>query len=362
MNPWIVIPAFNEAATVGRVVSAARRYGPVLVIDDGSTDGTAAIALAAGGEVIRHRRRLGKGQALRTGMVMARQRGATHVVTLDGDGQHAPGDLPAVLAAARESPRAIIIGSRVGSDGEAGDVVPAGRLNAIRVAGFFVDWAGGLRLRDTQSGFRVYPVAGLDELQPRRGGFVFETEVLIAAAARSIAIREVAITVIARAARRSRFRPIGDGLAISAYLAGRVLKRWVTETRAALGEVAALCSPARRRVRHAAMLEAGAAYGDSFASWGVALTAEAVRRVSARLAGWWRHPRRRRAAVAARATLALPLLLVLAMAQALAGRLLPDLVTPLVRRLYSQDRLDALIHTSEVAPESRTPVTTHGLS
>lgn len=362
MNPWIIIPVFNEAGTVGRVVSAARRYGPVLVIDDGSTDASGAVARVAGGEVIRHPRRLGKGQALRTGMVAVRQRGATHVVTLDGDGQHAPEDLPAVLAAARESPSAIIIGSRVGADGEARGAVPASRLNAIRVAGFFVDWASGLSLRDTQSGFRVYPVAWLDELHPRRGGFVFETEVLIAAAARSITVREVAIAVIPRAARRSRFRPIGDGLAISAYLAGRALKRWVAEARAAVGEVVALFSPARRRVRHAAMLGAGAAYGDSFASWGVALTAEALRRVGARLGGWWRHPRRRRAAVAARAALALPLLLVLATVQALAGRLLPDLVTPLVRRLYSQDRLDALIDPPEVTPESRAPVTTHGLS
>lgn len=361
MNPWIVIPVFNEAATIGRVVAAARRYAPVLVIDDGCTDGSAAIALGAGGEVIRHQRRLGKGQALRTGIEAARRRGATHVVTLDGDGQHAPEDLPVVLGAARRSPGAIIIGSRVGAEGEAGGAVPAARLNAIRVAGFFADWAGGLRLRDTQSGFRVYPVARLDELQARRGGFVFETEVLLAAAARSLAVREVAITVIPRAARRSRFRPLGDGLAIGVYLAGRVLQRWATEACAAVGEVALVCSRARRRVRHAAMLEAGAAYGDSFASWGVAVTAEALRRASARLAGWWRHPRRRRAAVAARATLALPLLLAVVTAQALAGRLLPDLVTPLVRRLYCQDRLDALSETPEVAAEGRSPVTTHGL-
>src|SRR3989442_1384092 len=175
MNPWIIIPVFNEAGTVGRVVSAARRYGPVLVIDDGSTDASGAVARVAGGEVIRHPRRLGKGQALRTGMVAVRQRGATHVVTLDGDGQHAPEDLPAVLAAARESPSAIIIGSRVGADGEARGAVPASRLNAIRVAGFFVDWASGLSLRDTQSGFRAYPVAWLDQLHPRRGGLGFGT-------------------------------------------------------------------------------------------------------------------------------------------------------------------------------------------
>lgn len=362
MNVWIVIPVFNEAATVGRVVGGARRHAPVLVIDDGSTDDSAAVARAAGAAVMRHPRRLGKGQALRTGLAAARQRGGTHVVTLDGDGQHAPDDVPLVLAAARESPRAIVIGSRVGREQPADRAVPAGRLNAIHVAGFFVDWVSGLHVRDTQSGFRVYPVAMLDDLGTRRGGFVFETEVLIAAAARSIPVREVSITVIPRAARRSRFRPVGDGFAISAYLAGRVVERWAAEARAGVGEAAALFNRERRRIRHAALLEAGAAYGDSMPSWGAALTAEALRRIMARVGGWWRHPRRRRTAVAARATLASPVLLTLAAAQALAGRLLPDLVTPMVRRLYSQDRLDALPEAPALAAGSRATVTTHGLS
>jgi glycosyltransferase involved in cell wall biosynthesis len=338
MNVWIVIPVFNEAATVGDVVRGAHRHAPVLVVDDGSSDASGARAAAAGAEVIRHPRRLGKGQALRSGVSAARRRGASHVVTLDGDGQHAPADVPLLLAAARQTPEAIVVGSRVGFDGNAPGV-PADRLNAIHLAGFFVNWVSGLSLHDTQSGFRVYPLRALDGMTLRQGGFVLETEVLVLAAARAVPVHEVPITVIPRAARRSRFRPMSDGVAIGAYLAGQTLRRWVGEARAALGEAAGVLGRDRRRLRHAAMLEAGAARGDSFAGWSTAIGAFALDRAGAQLLSWWRHPRRRRAAAAAGAMLTLPVLLALALGQALGGRLLPDLVTPFVRRVFSQTRL-----------------------
>jgi len=351
MTPFIVIPVFDEEATVASVAAGARRYAPVLVVDDGSRDASGARAVEAGAEVIRHPRRLGKGQALRSGLAAAGRRGATHVITLDGDGQHCPDNVAALVMAARRNPGAIIIGSRVAGDGEA-VAVPRGRLNAIRVAGFFINWVSGLQLRDTQSGFRVYPLAPLDRLSTRRGGFVFETEVLIAAAAAGAGVIEVPIDVSARAVRRSRFHPIGDGVAIGIYLAIGTARRWGIEARAAAHEIATVVSSERLHVRHAAMLEAGAAHGDTFAGWGAAVSAVAVHRASARLGEWWHHPRRRRAAVAARAMLASPLLLGAALVDAVAGRRAPDLVSPLVRRLYSQERLSVRSTTAvpELAP------------
>lgn len=228
MSPWIVIPAFDEAATIGRVVAVARRHAPVVVVDDGSCDMTGPIAVGAGAEIVRHARRLGKGRALMTGIASARARGASVVVTLDADGQHDPEDIPRVLEAARRSPRAIVIGSRLLH----GHAMPRGRLNAIRVAGFFLGWISGRRLRDTQSGFRVYPIRFFDEVHPRRGGFVFETEVLVAAAAHGWDAREVPIRVISRAGRRSRFRPLRDGVAIGGFLAGQVVRQLFTELHA----------------------------------------------------------------------------------------------------------------------------------
>ncbi len=336
MTPWIVIPVFNESATIGGIAAEARRYAPVLVVDDGSTDASAAFACAAGADVLRHPRRLGKGQALRTGFAAARQRGASHVVTLDGDGQHAPADIPRLLALARAAPGDLVVGGRVG--GGAGATVPRSRLNAIRVAGFFVNWASGLRVDDTQSGFRVYPMARLDGLRLSRGGFVFETEILVAVAEHGIGVHEVPITVVPRAARRSRFRPVIDGVAIGAYLAGPVLRRWVMEVAAGAGEVAAVFDRARRRARHVAMIQASAAYAGSPA-WGAALSAVVLARARACVGGWWWNERRRRAGAAAAATVAAPALLALAAAQALGGRAVPDVVSPLVRRIYDQARL-----------------------
>src|SRR5262249_56243007 len=101
---FMMIAVFDEEATVAAVAAGARRHAPVLVIDDGSRDASGTRAAQAGAEVIRHPRRLGKGQALRTGLATARRRGATHAITLDGDGQHCPADVPALLAEARRNP------------------------------------------------------------------------------------------------------------------------------------------------------------------------------------------------------------------------------------------------------------------
>ena len=110
--------------------------------------------------------------------------GSSGVVTLDGDGQHDPDDIPRLLKAAVEEPGALVIGGRLGRLADApAQVMPAGRLAALRVAGFFIDWLGGVPVADTQSGFRVYPARLLAAVTPRHGGFVLESEMLLRAAA-----------------------------------------------------------------------------------------------------------------------------------------------------------------------------------
>src|SRR5439155_515658 len=99
--------------------------------------------------------------------------------------------------AARARRRTIVIGGRL--EEPEPDALPPGRLNAIRVAGFFVNWACGVKLHDTQSGFRVYPIELFDEVRVRRGGFVFETEVLVAGVARGWRVHEVSVAAIPRA-------------------------------------------------------------------------------------------------------------------------------------------------------------------
>ena len=334
MSVLIVIPVLDEVHSIGRVVASARVHGPVLVVDDGSRDGSAAVAEAAGAEVLSHVRALGKAQALLTGVAAARRRGVTRIVTLDGDGQHDAGAIPMLLAASDDAERTIVIGNRLHGRGE----LPALRRNAVRVASFFAGWTCGQPLTDSQSGFRVYPLALFDEVTTRRGGFVFETEILMAAAARGWDIREVGVPALIRTGARSHFRPLRDGVAIGGFLAGRVVARWASEARAVGGELLGVFDADRMANRHTAMLEAAAGYADSPTRWSAAVGAVAVRRAGVRLGVVCAGARQRGAPAAALATLMTPLALPLLLAQALAGERVPDFVSPLVDAVYGPRR------------------------
>jgi glycosyltransferase involved in cell wall biosynthesis len=109
----VIIPAFNEELTIGRVVGRAPPHAPLVVLDDGSTDRTAEEAEQAGATVISCGSRRGKGVALRAGVEAARQSNTAWVVTLDGDGQHSPEDIPRLHRVARQAGAAIVVGVTV---------------------------------------------------------------------------------------------------------------------------------------------------------------------------------------------------------------------------------------------------------
>ncbi|MDP2627679.1 MAG: glycosyltransferase family 2 protein [Candidatus Rokubacteria bacterium] len=336
----ILIPVFDEALTIEGVVTRARRHGAVLVIDDGSSDESAALAARGGADVLRLARRSGKGQALRRGFAEALARGADRVVTLDGDGQHDPDEIPRLLHAAASSPDAVVIGGRLGRGGAAANgVIPAGRLCAMRVAGFFIDWLTGCPLTDTQSGFRVYPVRLLETIAPRGGGFVLESEVLIRAAAGGWRLVETPVTARHFPARRSRFRPVRDGVAVGALLAGEILRRFWRE--AALG-AAALRRPftaARRRPRHRELAEITAFYRGNPGACATAVGLFFVHRTAATWRDWWGDPRARAFRAVGLAAALTPVLLALALLRPGLRRIGLDLLGPLVRAVYSQERL-----------------------
>jgi glycosyltransferase involved in cell wall biosynthesis len=218
-----VIPVFNEAATVAGVVTRLRDLCPVIVVDDASTDTSAVRAAAAGAScVIRTGRRTGKGGALRAGFAEALRRDAGAVVTVDGDGQHDPGDLPRLLAAARRAPGALVVGDRLRCRG--GDRIPRVRRLAIRAADRFVRWLTRTPICDTQCGFRVYPAAFLRAVALREEGFVLETEALVGAARRGHALVSVPVRAIYPPGRASRFRALADGVQIGRYIAREVLR------------------------------------------------------------------------------------------------------------------------------------------
>jgi glycosyltransferase involved in cell wall biosynthesis len=194
----------------------------VLVVDDGSTDRTGDVAKASGAEVVRHAVNRGKGAALRTGMRRLAERGVTHVLTLDADGQHLPEEIPALLRASSLEPRALVIGAR-----QAESVEPIRRFGN-RFANRWVEIACGLSLPDTQSGFRVYPLKETLALRCRADRFAFETEVLIRGTRAGLAIRSVPVRVwnppIGEHA--SHFRPVADATRIVFSVIGLLLRVW----------------------------------------------------------------------------------------------------------------------------------------
>lgn len=222
----VVVPAFQEAATIAALVARLRATLPgivPLVVDDGSTDGTGAIAAAAGAELISAPGNEGKGAALRRGMRAALARGAAFVATLDGDGQHRPEDLPRLAVLAR--PDRIVIGSRRRAQGQ-----PAARRRANRVADFWISWAAGHPVADSQSGFRIYPapaLADLDRYEGRARRFSFESEILIDAARRGITTVAADIPALYAGTlqRASHFRPVADIAGIVMMVAGKLFAR-----------------------------------------------------------------------------------------------------------------------------------------
>jgi hypothetical protein len=219
-----VIPAFNEARTVGDLIRRVRAQLPdVIVVDDGSGDTTAAEARRLDVRLVRHAENAGKGISLIDGLRAAREAGFDAAVTLDADGQHRARDIPRLLQLA--GTRTLVLGSRVQDTAR----MPRARRIANRIAGFFISWAAGRRIGDTQCGLRVYPTGVVDALglPARRGGFVFESEVLIEAARQGWRIVEVPVPAVYpdRAPRHSYYRPVVDTAAITVMVAGKLLAR-----------------------------------------------------------------------------------------------------------------------------------------
>ena len=222
----VVIPAYNEAATIRDLVERALKIiSDVVVVDDGSTDATVARLEGLPVVVLKNERNVGKAASLWKGFDHAFGHGAQFVVTLDGDGQHQPEDIPRLLDMAERSPHNIVIGARLHDRKN----FPARRYYANQFARFWISWAAGYPIADTQSGFRVYPAplfAKLDRGNVAWNGFVFESEVLIAAGA--VGVRSIAVAIpgiYPKQARRSHFRPVMDIARIVVMVAGRLFRR-----------------------------------------------------------------------------------------------------------------------------------------
>jgi len=219
-----VIPAYNEAPTIRDVATRALRFLPdLIVVNDGSTDDTAAALQGLGITLISSPTNLGKGASLWRGFALALAEGADAVVTLDGDAQHCPEDIPRLLEAAQAHPGRIIIGARLWDR----DHVPPLRYLGNRFANFWVAWAAGFPVADSQSGFRLYPAALLRDVSVDPGGrFAFESEILIEAGRAGVRSAAVPIAALYPArARPSYYRSTVDTARIARMIAWKLVSR-----------------------------------------------------------------------------------------------------------------------------------------
>ena len=205
----VVIPVYNHGLTVGNVARESRRAFPVIAVDDGSTDQTPAmLARESGLTVVSLPRNQGKATALQAGFAKATELGFTHAITIAADGQHPTAALEAFAAACRQRPEAFVIGVR--------DLKRAGAPWARRCSNalstFWFRFETGVRLTDTQCGYRVYPLAAVRGLQVKSDRYAFELEVMVKAAWAGIPLvaQPVEADYAAATSQLSHFHPVRD--------------------------------------------------------------------------------------------------------------------------------------------------------
>ncbi len=186
-----IIPAHNESGHIATVVTGARAHLPTLVVDDGSTDATAAVAEAAGATVLRQSPNQGKGVALLAGFRWALEGGYDAVVTLDGDGQHDPAEIPTFLEAYSDTHADLIIGERDFR------YMPPLRRTSNTLGRLIFSWALGQHVPDNQSGYRLLSRRLMQAtlVSPERG-FEFEMDMIVVAVRSGFRLQWVPIRTI----------------------------------------------------------------------------------------------------------------------------------------------------------------------
>lgn len=211
----ICIPAFNEAKTIGSIVWRCRGFGNhVLVCDDGSTDETSQEAAVKGAIVVRHPKNLGKGAALRTLLQESLRFDPDVVVTLDGDGQHDPSDIPRLVAPVLNGTADVVIGCRFNGENR----IPLYRRIGNYALTVMTNWKAGTSIRDTQSGFRSYSSKVVPHISIDENGMGVDSQILVQAAREGFRIEEQNVSVSYQG-DTSTFNPLSHILRVTWSLA-----------------------------------------------------------------------------------------------------------------------------------------------
>lgn len=218
----VVIPTYNNEGTLKGVIQDVLQYTEnVIVVNDGATDNTGEIlaSFADQLQVIKHEENQGKGMALRHAFKYAQEQGYDYVITIDSDGQHFASDLPLFLKEIERNPGTLVIGARNMTQ----ENVPGKSSFGNKFSNFWYQVETGIKLEDTQSGYRLYPVYKMDKIRYLTRRFEFEVEVIVKAAWKGIPVKNIPIKVHYEPGKKriTHFRPFIDFTRIS------ILNTWL---------------------------------------------------------------------------------------------------------------------------------------
>ena len=222
----IVIPTFNNCYAISSVIEKALLTGlPVLVINDGSTDGTRDILSKFLVSRIDHEENYGKGIAILSASEWAEQKGYSHIITLDADGQHNPADITGFLDTLRKNPWTVVLGNRLFKKDETSGSSIFGRS----FSNFWVKISTGKTVTDSQSGFRAYPVQALRKIKCKGKRYEFEVEILVRSIWAGLSVRSVDISIdySEETVNSSHFRAFWDNARISAIYSLLVIRNFI---------------------------------------------------------------------------------------------------------------------------------------
>ncbi len=211
LNCCVIIPTYNNDRTLKQVINDVLAYtDDVIVVNDGATDNTAAILdeFQEAIHVFRHEENKGKGMALRNGFKLALAKGYDHAITIDSDGQHFASDLPSFLQELEESPDTLVIGARNMKQ----ENVPGKSSFGNNFSNFWYWVETGIKMDDTQSGYRLYPIRKMENFRFISSLFEFEIEVIVKAAWKGITVKNIPIKIYYEPGKQriSHFRPFQD--------------------------------------------------------------------------------------------------------------------------------------------------------
>ena len=222
MRVGVVIPAFQAAATIGDVVTRIRSAvtggaAEIIIVDDGSRDGTGEEGRGMGATLVIHPRNRGKGFALRTGIAKACALGAAVIVTIDADGQHPPEEIPRLLQPIAEGRADLVLGAR-----QRNHAMPLSRRFTNWLSASLASRIGGQQVRDAQTGFRAFTREVAERVQPAGDRYEFEANFLLDALRAGYRVDSVDVPTIYGVLARSHFRAWGDSWRMARAFARRI--------------------------------------------------------------------------------------------------------------------------------------------